>query len=84
VGSLFLIGERVEPSVWATLETTLADILETCPGKVLGAVSRPAAPGLAVKLVARSAPDLTMILGDLWAAVRKCLWNLPAANLRRY
>jgi urease accessory protein len=84
VASLFVIGDAVDADVWKRLEALLAAILEQRPGLVLGAVSTPAAPGLAVKLVAKSAPDLTEMLAALWAAVRKELWDLPVPNLRRY
>jgi urease accessory protein len=84
VASLFVIGDAVDAEVWKRLDVVLAVILEQRPGLVLGAVSTLAAPGLAVKLVARSAPDLTVTLGAIWAAVREDLWNLPAPNLRRY
>jgi urease accessory protein len=84
VASLFVIGDAVDADVWKRLDVVLATILEQRPGLVLGGVSTPAAPGLAVKLVARSAPDLTETLESLWAAVRKELWDLPVANLRRY
>ena len=84
VASLFVIGDAVGADVWKRLDTALAAILEQRPGLVLGAVSSPAAPGLAVKLVARSAPDLTDTFEALWAAVRKELWGLPVPNLRRY
>ena len=84
VASLFVIGDGVNAEVWKGLEAAIAAILDEHPSLVLGAVSTPAAPGLAVKLVARSAPDLTETLEALWAAVRKDLWNLPAPNLRRY
>ena len=84
VASLFVIGDAVKAEVWKRLDVVLAAILEQRPGLVLGAVSTPAASGLAVKLVARSAPDLTETLEALWAAVRKELWNLPVPNLRRY
>ena len=84
VASLFVIGDGVDAEVWKGLEAAIATILDEHPGLVLGAVSTPAAPGLAVKLVARSAPDLTVTLEAIWAAVRKDLWNLPAPNLRRY
>ena len=84
VASLFVIGDGVDAEVWKGLEAAIAVILDEQPGLVLGAVSTPAAPGLAVKLVARSAPDLTVTLQAIWAAVRKDLWNLPAPNLRRY
>ena len=84
VASLFVIGDAVGADVWKRLDTALAAILEERPGSVLGAVSTPAAPGLAVKLVARSAPDLTATLESLWAAVRNELWGLPVPHLRRY
>lgn len=84
VASLFVIGDAVAPDVWKRLDVVLAAILEQRPGLVLGAVSTPAAPGLAVKFVARSAPDLTETLAAIWAAVREDLWSLPVPNLRRY
>ena len=84
VASLFVIGDAVGADVWKGLEAAIAAILEQRPGLVLGAVSTPAAPGLVVKLVARSAPDLTVTWEAIWAAVRKDLWNLPAPNLRKY
>ena len=84
VASLFVIGDAVDADVWKRLDLILAAILEQRPGLVLGGVSTPAAPGLVVKLVARSAPDLTETLEALWAAVRKELWDLPVTNLRKY
>jgi urease accessory protein len=84
VASLFVIGDAVDADVWKRLDVVLAAILEQRPGLVLGAVSTPAAPGLVVKFVARSAPDLTETLEAIWAAVREDLWNLPVPNLRRY
>jgi urease accessory protein len=84
VASLFVIGDAVGADVWKRLDLVLAAILEQRPGLVLGAVSTPSAPGLVVKLVARSAPDLTETLEELWAAVREILWNLPVPSLRRY
>jgi urease accessory protein len=84
VASLYVIGDAVDAHVWTALDGALAAILEQRPGLVLGGVSTPAVPGLAVKLVARSAPDLTVTLEALWAAVRKELWDLPVPNLRKY
>ena len=84
VASLFVIGDAVEADVWKRLDLVLAAILEQRPGLVLGGVSTPAVPGLVVKLVAKSAPDLTDTFEALWAAVREILWNLPVPSLRRY
>lgn len=84
VASLFIIGDAVDADVWTRLDSVLAATLEERPGLVLGAVSIPAVSGLVVKLVARSAPDLTAVREAMWAAIRKELWGLPAPNLRRY
>ena len=84
VASLFIIGDAVDADVWTRLDSVLAATLEERPGLVLGAVSIPAGSGLAVKLVARSAPDLTAVREAMWAAIRKELWDLPIPNLRRY
>ena len=84
VASLFVIGDAVKADVWKRLDVVLAAILEQRPGLVLGAVSTPSAPGLAVKFVARSAPDFTEMLEAIWGAIREGLWNLPVPNLRRY
>lgn len=84
VGSLYLIGDGVDAARWKQLDAQLATILEARPGVVLGGVSEPAVPGLAVKLVAKSAPDLNDTLDELWQVIRSVLWNLPRPALRRY
>jgi len=84
VGSLYLIGDGVDAGRWKQVEAKIAEILEKRPGVVLGGVSEPSAPGLAVKLVAKSAPDLSETLDELWQAIRLTLWNLQKPALRRY
>lgn len=84
VAALYLVGDGVEPSVWKRLESEVAGLLEERDGCVLGGVSEPAVPGLAVRLVARTGHDLTEVLDVLWAVARKGLWNLPPPALRRY
>ncbi len=84
VASLYLVSDAVSSEVWKRLEEQLAAILEERPGSVLGGLSQPAAPGLAVKLVARSAPDLNAMLEAMWGAIRAQLWGLSAPALRRY
>ena len=71
VASLFVIGDAVGADVWKRLDEALATILEERHGLVLGAVSTPALSGLVVKLVARSAPDLTVVQEAMWTAIRK-------------
>jgi urease accessory protein len=84
VASLYVVSDAVSPETWADLELKVAAILGELPGQVLGGVSRPAVPGLAIKLLARTAPDLTHLLDLLWAAARGALWNLPPVSLRKY
>lgn len=84
VASLYLVNDMVDTEVWKRLEEHIAMILEERPGAVLGGVSQPAVPGLAVKLVARSAPDLNAMLEAMWGAIRTQLWGLPIPALRRY
>lgn len=85
VGSLFVAGSALSAALRNALETILADVLDTHRDRgVLGGVSQPAGPAVVVKLVARSAPGMTQVLTELWAAVRSALWHLPAASLRKY
>lgn len=84
VATLYVVGDAVGVDTWRRLEGALATILDERPGRVLGGVSQPALPGLAAKVLARSATDLHATLEALWGAVRRELWSLPAAVLRRY
>lgn len=84
VASLFVAGDAVADAVWSRLEAEVAPLLDARPGRLLGGVSRPDLPGLAVKLLARSAPDLGAACDALWAIVRRVLWGLPPAVLRKY
>lgn len=84
VASLYVVNDAASPEVWTGLESTIATILDTRPGEVLGGVSAGPVPGLAVKILTRTAPDLTAVLDALWAAVREGLWNLPPVSLRKY
>ncbi len=84
VASLYVVSEAVDDEVWKRLEERLASLLDERPERILGGVSRPAVTGLAVKLVARSAPDLAFVLDGLWQATRRELWNLPPVAWRKY
>jgi urease accessory protein len=85
VGSLFVVGDAVSAALWSALEAALADILDRQGDRrVLGGVSQPAVPGVVVKLVARSAPAMSQVVTELWAAVRALLWQMPPASLRKY
>ena len=85
VGSRFIVGDAVPAPLWNALEASLADILDKHEDRhVLGGVSQPSVPGVVVKLVARSAPVMIQALIELWAAVRRVLWQMPPASLRKY
>ncbi len=84
VASLYVVNDATSTEVWTKLESTIATILDTRPGEVLGGVSAGPVPGLAVKILARTAPDLNAILDALWAAAREGLRNLPPVSLRKY
>ena len=84
VASWFVIGDGIESGMLNRLKDAMVDLLERWPGEVFGGVSEPPAPGLAIKLVARSAPGLTEVVESLAAVVRAELWGLPPAVLRRY
>lgn len=84
VGSLYIVSDGTTSDVWKSLEARLVEILDQKPGDVLGGVSLPAVPGLAVKLLARSGPVLAATLESLWAAVRQSLWGFSPAILRKY
>jgi len=84
VASFYVVNDTKPSEVWNGLESKITQILDARPGKVLGGVSTPPVPGLAVKVLARTAPDLTHMLDALWAATRHALWDLPPVSLRKY
>lgn len=84
VASFHVVNDAMASEVWSGLESTVAEIFETRPGEILGGVSTPPVPGLTIKLLTRTAPDLTVMLDTLWAALREALWKLPAVSLRKY
>jgi urease accessory protein len=84
VASLYVVNDAAAPEVWSRLETRIGLALDEHAEHILGGVSQPAVPGVAVKLLARTAPDLTRILDVLWAAVREELWGLPPVQWRKY
>ncbi|MDF0666707.1 MAG: urease accessory protein UreD [Nitrospira sp.] len=84
VASFYVVNDAVEPEAWSRLESKIVPILDERPGQVLGGVSTPSVPGLAIKLLARRAPDLTDMLDALWAVIREGVLNLPPVSLRKY
>ncbi len=84
VASFYVVNDAIASDAWSRLESKIAPVLDERPGHVLGGVSTPTVPGVAIKLLTRTAPDLTYMLDTLWAAIREELWNLPPVSLRKY
>jgi urease accessory protein len=84
VASLYLVSDAVSAEVWKKLEEQIADILDDHAGTMLGGVSKPAVPGLVIKLVTRSAQDLNTMQEAIWGTIRSHLWDSQIPALRRY
>ena len=84
VASFYLIGDGVAEEMWKRIETNMVALLDAELGPILAGVSRPAAQGLCVKLLAKGATDLSRAFDGLWSTARRELWNLPSPALRRY
>jgi urease accessory protein len=84
LGSLYLVGDSLDENTRSSLANRAGDVIARAHGAILGGVSEPAAPGLVVKLLARSATELNEALTGVWQTIRGGLWNLPLPDLRRY
>ena len=84
VGSFFIVSDKVSSQTWDSINISLAAALERHSPKVLGGVSKTSIPGLAIKVMTHSAPELNAVFEDLWGVVRMNLWQLALPNLRRY
>ncbi len=83
-GSLFMVNDQVPTSTWDRIKQDVTTVIENQTGEVLGGVSEPSVPGLVVKVLTRSAPDLNAALEQLWHVARMGLWNATIPSLRRY
>jgi urease accessory protein len=84
VGSFYMISDAINEERWKRLEESVGEILDGCRDRVLAGVSEPSVQGRVVRLLTKSAPDLSTILQSLWAAARAQLLGLPVPALRRY
>lgn len=83
-GSFFIVNDQVPSSTWEQVKQGVTKVLDNLSSDVLGGVSEPSVPGLAVKVLTRSAPDLNAVLEQLWRVARMGLWNTTIPALRRY
>ena len=84
VGSLYIVNDTIPASTWKRTKEGLETVMAQYSPHILAGVSETSAPGLACKVVTRSAPDLNAILKTLWSEVRMTLWNTTIPDLRRY
>lgn len=84
VASFFVVSDGIDPARWPPLREIMAVILDSLSNDVLGGVTEPPVPGLAVKLVARSAEALVTVQELLWDATRRALLGFSRPSLRRY
>jgi urease accessory protein len=84
VASAFLVSDAVPDEVLAGIEEEAATRLESPGAEVLGGMSRPAAPGLALKIVAHTGESLKDAMEGVWGVVRRKLWNRSLPSLRKY
>ncbi len=80
--SFYLISAR--PLAWATLLDLLRTVFQSPSGRILGGVSGLSVPGLVIRLVAKTAMDLSRINISLWDISRQFILNLKAPFLRKY
>ncbi|MCC2639954.1 MAG: putative Urease accessory protein UreD [Nitrospira sp.] len=84
VASLFVVSDAIDPAKWGPLREVAADVLDSMGAEVLGGVTEPPIPGLAIKLVARSAESLAVLQELLWDEIRADVIGLKRPELRRY
>lgn len=80
--SFFIISAR--SLEWSALIKSLKPILNSQPRAFLGGVSELSIPGLAVRLVAKTAVGLAALQASLWDSARRLILGAPAPNLRKY
>jgi urease accessory protein len=84
VGSLYIVSDKVPSSTWEQTKEELVTVIERHSRQVLGGVSETSLPGLVVKVLTRSAPELNTVLEEMWSVVRMNLWGTALPTLRRY
>ncbi|ODT45086.1 MAG: hypothetical protein ABS70_03990 [Nitrospira sp. SCN 59-13] len=84
VASFFVVSDAVDPDRWPAVRDMVAGVLDSFGSDLLGGVTAPPAPGLAVKLVSRSAEALAMAQERLWEATRRAVLGLARPALRHY
>lgn len=80
--SLYIISTR--PVNWAALQDSLIPILDRWPTCVMAGISSLSIPGLALRLVAKTAVDIARAQIALWDISRRFFLGAAAPPLRKY
>ncbi len=84
VASFFVVSDAIDPERWPAVRNRVSAILDSLGRDLLGGVTEPPVPGLAVKLVTRSAEVLGRARELVWEATRRELLGLERPALRQY
>ena len=84
LGSLFLFTDQMSKTIWENLHAELVRLFQEKTHEALAGVTETPLSGLAVKILARSAPEMTMLFERTWGLARKHLLKLALPALRRY
>jgi len=84
LGSLFLFTDQLSKITCENLHEDLTRLFQEKTRHTLAGVTETPLPGLAIKVLARSAPEMTMLFERAWCLARKHLLNLDLPALRRY
>lgn len=82
--SVFLVSDALTDAEIAEIGEESAAAIESLGSAVLGGVSRPAVPGLAMKIVAGTSQALNDVLECVWRVVRRRMWSRSLPPLRKY
>ncbi len=83
VASFLVVSDGIGSGRWPALRELMGGIIDSMGDELLGGVTEPPVPGVAVKLVARSAHSLVAAQEALWQAARMWLFDLERPDLRR-
>ena len=83
-GSLLLFNDQMSTTTWENLYAELTSLFQEETHQVLAGVTETPLPGLAIKLLARSTPEMIMLFEKTWCIARKHLLKLDLPALRRY
>jgi len=84
VASVFLVSDALTDAAITEIGEESAAAIESLGSAVLGGVSRPAVPGLSMKIIAETSQVFNDALACVWSVVRRRVWSQSLPPLRKY